>query len=392
MTGLRRWFTRQVALRLLAPALHRFGVRVYTANLHRIGDTLIDVGFYVKARELGWRGRERPIVIPAPPPRRPANFCVITYLRRHAPIVANRWLYPFLFLCSRDPETGGTLYGQLALADGRLVDQYLFGMAVEKQWEDKKRPPLLRLDAEHRDRGRRLLRDLGLSPEDWFVCLHVREPGFLREPPTSPHRHLNADIGTYVPVIRSIVAHGGWVVRMGDPTMKPLPQLERVVDYAHRPEKSDWMDVFLAASCRFWLGTNSGLFMLASTFGVPAALTNVAPATFRPWSYGDLFIPKLYHSPREQRVLTFGESLAPSLYSSWHLDTEGVVPIENDEEDLVDLAEEMHARITGRLEYGERDEALQARFNSLYPADYYPDGVTSRIGSRFLVKHESLLD
>jgi hypothetical protein len=32
------------------------------------------------------------------------------------------------------------------------------------------------------------------------------------------------------------------------------------------------------------------------------------------------------------------------------------------------------------------------RFNNVSPVEYYPYGVTSRIGSRFLSKHEDLLD
>jgi putative glycosyltransferase (TIGR04372 family) len=227
---------------------------------------------------------------------------------------------------------------------------------------------------------------------DWFVCVHVREAGFLHESATSGHRHLNADSETYLPAIRSLLERGGWVIRMGDPTMKPLPELERVVDYAHRPEKSAWMDVFLAASCRFWLGTNSGLFMLASSFGVPAALTNVAPATFRPWSYRDLFIPKLYYSERERRLLTFRESLAPTLYTSHDIDRQAVFPVDNDTEDIVALAAEMYGRVTEDIVYGEREQRLQKRFNALYPPTYYPFGVTSRMGSDFLIKHEALLN
>lgn len=379
-------------MRLLVPVLARYHVRVYLANLHRIGDSLIDVGFYVKARQLGWRRNERPIVIPAPQARKPANACALGYLSRHLPIVHGRWLYPFLFTLATHPTLGGTLYGDLPLEDGRVLEQYLFAMAVQKHWEDEQRPPLLHLDARHRERGLRILRRFGITPDDWFVCLHVREAGFLREPPTSGHRHLNAAVETYLPAIRSLVERGAWVIRMGDPTMQPLPALERVVDYAHRPEKSAWMDVFLAASCRFWLGTNSGLFMLASSFGVPAALTNVAPATFRPWSYRDLFIPKLYYTEREQRVLTFRESLASVLYTSHDIDRQGVTPIDNDEDDIVALAAEMHGCVTKGESYGDREQRLQERFNALYPATYYPFGVTSRIGSRFLIKHEALLD
>lgn len=389
---MRRWLAAQVSMRFLAPIFRYARTRVYMANLHRIGDCLIDVGFYVKARELGWREGERAVIIPAPRTRRPANNCAIGYLSRHARITTSPFLYPFLFRCASSPEIGGTLFGQLPLADGSSLDQYLFAMAVQKHWEDGQRPPLLSLDDDHRKRGWQLLRDAyGITTDEPFVCLHVRERGFLREPPTSGHRHLNADISTYVAAVESLTRRGAWVIRMGDPMMKPLPENERVVDYAHRAEKSDWMDVFLAASCWFWLGTNSGLFMLASSFGVPAALTNVAPATFRPWSYSDIFVPKLYFSHRLGRVLTFRESLAPSLYTSHDIDGQGVTPLDNDAEDIVDLADEMCRRLDGTIEYTDYDQQLQTAFNNLHPS-YYPFGVTSRIGYRFLQKHARLLE
>ena len=64
-----------------------------------------------------------------------------------------------------------------------------------------------------------------------------------------------ADIGTYLPAIKTVVAHGGWVFRMGNPTMKPLPAMEHVIDYAYSDVRSDWMDVFLCSQCRFMIGT-----------------------------------------------------------------------------------------------------------------------------------------
>ena len=37
----------------------------------------------------------------------------------------------------------------------------------------------------------------------------------------------NADIGNYLGAIKEITQRGGWVVRMGDPTMTKLPFLNK---------------------------------------------------------------------------------------------------------------------------------------------------------------------
>jgi putative glycosyltransferase (TIGR04372 family) len=219
----------------------------------------------------------------------------------------------------------------------------------------------------------------------------VREAGFLREPPTSGHRHLNADVRTYLPAVEWLVEQGATVVRMGDPSMQELPAANGLFDYAHSDLKSDWMDVYLAAECRFWLGTNSGLFMLASSFGVPVALTNVAPAIFRPWSSGDLFIPKLYFSPERGRLLTLAESLAPELYTSHDIDTQGVRPVDNEPEEILALTREMVERLEGHRAASPAEEELQERFRRIQPS-YYPVPMLCRIGSDFLARHEELLD
>ena len=51
---------------------------------------------------------------------------------------------------------------------------------------------------------------------------------------------------------------GAWCLRMGDPSMRPMPRAPRVIDYAHSAIRSDWMDVFLCARCRFFIGNTSG--------------------------------------------------------------------------------------------------------------------------------------
>ena len=64
--------------------------------------------------------------------------------------------------------------------------------------------------------------------------------------------------------------------------MTPLAPSDRIVDYALSAEKSPWMDVFLCARGRFFLGGASGLQLVPLTFGVPCAVANAAPMGSRP--------------------------------------------------------------------------------------------------------------
>jgi len=111
-------------------------------------------------------------------------------------------------------------------------------------WEKAERAPLLTLSEVEMTKGRACLKELGLPDSAWFVCLHVRESGFKREQGFNPVEDgLNAEIGTYLPAIRAVTERGGWVIRVGDPKMQPLPPTPRAIDYAHSAVRSEWMDV-----------------------------------------------------------------------------------------------------------------------------------------------------
>ena len=140
----------------------------------------------------------------------------------------------------------------------------------------------------------------------WFVALHVRESGFCtldNNPIDAGIR--NARIDTFLPAIRKIVDSGGWVVRLGNPAMTPLPKMERVFDYALSDRRRDWLDIFLASQCRFLLGCQSGISHVGDVFGVPTLYANWASWGYWPQATANVIIPKVLWSRRLERPLTF---------------------------------------------------------------------------------------
>ena len=268
------------------------------------------------------------------------------------------------------------------------MGQYPALAAIERIWRERGYPPLLELTEEHRAHARDALRAAGLADGDWFVCLHAREGGFLREPDGSKHRHKNVDVLTYLPAIRAVTERGGWVIRVGDRSMRPLPPLERVVDYAHAPWKSPLLDVALAASCRFWLGTNSGLYIVAATFGVPVLLTNVAPVSIRPSGRHDMYVPKLYRWRDTGELVSFERAHATDLAHAADLDPRGVEVIDNTPSELADATLEMLDRLEGESPAPEI-AALEDEFDALSPT--FPHGTLSRVSGSFVVRHRDLV-
>jgi putative glycosyltransferase (TIGR04372 family) len=263
---------------------------------------------------------------------------------------------------------------------------------IQRAWAD--RPPLLSLSQEHRNRGRAQLSAAGVPPDAWFVCIHSRAPGYATYD-DHLHQYRNSDIANYVAAAEALVERGGWCIRLGDRTMPRLPRLRGVVDYAHSDFKSDWMDVFLCASCTFFLGNSSGLSSVSSVFGVPVALANLTPICMLPFSAGHIGIPKLVWSLSEGRYLTFPEAFASpsSDYRFTHLFQEAGLRVdENAPEEIRELAMEMLDRLEGRLTYGDDDERRQAAYRRLFRPGHYSYGAPSRIGRDFLRKYEHLMD
>jgi putative glycosyltransferase (TIGR04372 family) len=248
---------------------------------------------------------------------------------------------------------------------------YLWELAAQtyRRWHEQGRRPLLELPSDRAERGWDALESVGVPRDAWFVGLHVRSPGYQ-----SHHRDLhyvlNAEIEDYLPAIREITGRGGWVVRMGDPSMPPLPALPNLFDYCHSDIRCDWLDVFLSASCRSFVGTSSGVCYAPQAYGVPCVLTNWWPPAQRPWHPGDIFIPKRLRQVRSGRFLTLEESLRePFGYCNsmeYLRKAHGVVVQQNDPEDIRAAVVEMLDRIDGTASYTESDLSARACAEKIY--------------------------
>lgn len=358
--------------------------------LTRIGHLALEPDVYVKAGLLGWRPQYRGILLV--PGGRAVNPCLLRYWERYMRIIWHPVFTTILTPLARLPRLTYEL-SFLNLPDGQrlkiLPAVYRVQEAYERAYMGQS---LLKLSSKDEARGRQRLQELGVPTGAWFVCLHVREPGYL--PERTYHSYRNADIMTYLPAVEAIVAHGGWVIRMGDASMKPLPRMAHVVDYVHSGLQSDWMDVVCFARCRFLLGDTSGPFVVGFAFGVPCAIANQIPMGHGPYSARDLWIPKRYRSVHEDHDLTFAEVLRSPLRAlgrTEDYEAVGIRWVDNSPEEICELAVEMLDRLEGRLSYSATDEALQQRFQSLLRLE--PAwGTTARVGREFLRRHAHLLD
>jgi putative glycosyltransferase (TIGR04372 family) len=255
------------------------------------------------------------------------------------------------------------------LADGSTVYYWDAASRVNRRWIAENRGPLLTMPPEIERRGQAALASVGIQRDQWFVTLHVRESGSKKHH-ADLHNALNGDIADYLPAITEITNRGGWVIRMGDPSMKALPKLPNVLDYCHSTLRADWMDVFLLAKCRFFLGTSSGPTYVPGAYGVPSVLTNWWPYAQRPWDEKAIFLPKLYRRLRNGLPLTLSQALSePFGYcnSTDHLaKREGVTVENNAPDDIRDATIEMMERLDGTVRYEPSDVELREKAERIF--------------------------
>jgi len=364
--------------------LDKMGMRFLCEWTHAIGHLAL-LDSYVKMDKLGWRSKDRPVLLVQ---QVVANPCYLEYWRRYLPDMITdpltlKLVSPFakyledpIFVVkdSSGRQNMGQDYGGAVLH-----------ASIQAQWDIEGRSPLLILSEVDHERGWQCLRRLGVPADAWFVSLHVREGQ------TESRGARDADIAAYRMAIESIVKRGGWVIRMGDPYMTPLPPMPQVIDYAHSQDRCDWMDVFLWARCRFFIGTQSGPAWVPPTFGIPCVATNWTLFSRR-WYKQDLCIPKLVWSEKENRYLPFAEVLASGIgdvESVKYLDSKGIRIVNNTAEEINDVVIEMIDRLEGNLIYSDRDNELQKHFDIVWPGNPYK--INARIGREFLIKWEQLL-
>jgi len=354
-----------------------------------------DPDIFVKEYFLGLRPKFNAVWLVHHKPFKIANEHLLSYWSQYITVIRSPLICKFLWPFTQHRK----LVYKVVKKRGSSSSTYAGAADIYRKWGS--RPPLLTLSELDRERGWNSLHKLGVPKDAWFVAVHCREAGYDkslknygRKDYYESKSQSNADIINHIPAMKTIVEQGGWCIRIGDPSMKPLPKIEKVIDYVHTKEKSDWMDVFLSASCKFQLA-HSGIFSISLAFGVPNAFVNQSFGTLALWRVDDIAIPKLIFSTKEKRLLTFKEIYDTGIadyYYKIYFERANVTVLDNSPEDIMDLTLEMLKQEKGEIVYTDKDEELQEKFKSLMKPHNNGFGGPARIGRDFLRKYEYLLD
>lgn len=282
-------------------------------------------------------------------------------------------------------------FWEFEFPDGEVWGYTHAANKIQKEWERQQRAPLLTVTQSERQFTDKTLGLLGVPKGAWYVCLHVREPGFHKSWNSMYPSMRDAVIADYFPAIDMIVKNGGWVIRMGDPSMTPLPANMRcVVDYAHSKIRIPKADILLALGCRFFLGTNSGFATIPAIYGVKCVLSNWLPIGLPLWPSQDLMLPKLFWDEKQVRFLTFDEIFSSGLafIQNWADLPKGITLHDNTPQEILDLTAEA-LDIAPPL----ADKGLLTTAHNAYQqtAAKYASYCGSRLADSFVQRHHTLL-
>jgi putative glycosyltransferase (TIGR04372 family) len=396
---------------LLAPLallLRTIGVRVLDINFRGIGHVALEPDVYVREQKLLKKKRFTILFAPycsliqkKPFSLSVSNPFLLDCWREHFLVIKNPILYLLLYPLFNSPllRHNPDYYMLQKLAANYKEGFHCISIynAFEKAYgRGKEFTPLIQLKEKDVKKGKNLLRELGVPEGSWYVCFNCREPGYYDAYNLRERSCRNAQIAHLELGLKAVIERGGWCIRTGSPGTAPLPpslkRHERILDYPHTRWVSDFMDVFLLASCRFFLGNNSGITTVAATFGVPCVQTNVVPFGLLSVFPQDIAIFKGQHSKITGRPIPFAQSLK-SLLSVSIVDREyeefQVELIENTPEEIRDVVVEMLDRLEGRLIYTAEEEDLQKRFQAMLNSFHLSRGAVSRVGKEFLKKYSS---
>jgi putative glycosyltransferase (TIGR04372 family) len=265
--------------------------------------------------------------------------------------------------------------------DGCVVPWHEAGARAMWDWEKQDRGYPLRdvYDATYGnaaatlEQAQRAFKSWGMSPSDWYVCVHIRESSFNAAEVGSGQNNRNASTANFEQVLKYITGRGGWVVKLGASGSPPLPVMPRVVDYARSEFKSELMDIHLIRHARFFVGTTSGLANVAVSFGLPTAQVNCLTTEAQLWHSGVRFCLKpIYRS--DGRMLSQREITSSQwrwgLFTADTMRRYGLHSVDNAPDEILETVKEVEALANGDLATTADDRALIDNWRACLPIVY----------------------
>lgn len=280
------------------------------------------------------------VVIIYPDNRQPANTAVLAIVGRY-----------FKVMPMPAEKFDLLMQGKLTLneQDGRpLIPMPPVDFAIER-WAEKivrgdfAHPRFFEFSAEEIREGEQIQQSIGLDADEPFICIHNREEGYHKHITNQHYR--DSRIDSFLPAIEFLLKMNFRVVRIGDPSMTPLPALPGLIDLTQLKDKHPLTDIWIGSRCRFMLCHPSGPTSIPIVFhGPPLLLVNLVDHPTYPMNPLDRYILKPIRVKHQgDRLLNFNERMLVMRHHPRDRDFEryGLDIIPNSPEEILEAVEEM---------------------------------------------------
>ena len=359
-------------------------VKIGVLQSDRIGHLSLNTDLFLRRRQLGIHP-DGPYYCFLCSPKDLANRQLLTMLKRVVPICESRFLTLFYS-------------GMLPLFKRTPFYQDL-PMNSNEYYEFNNAKPSIYFTSDEIEKGRKLLRQMNVDlNKDEFVCIFARDDAYLKH--VKPYHNWNyqnvrdSDIDSLIETAKYLIGKGFTVIRIGSIVKKPINfSHEKMIDYPYSKYQSDFLDIFILAQCKFILAAgSSGLINVGNLFDKPTLTVNLAEQWLAPWTKDNLYIPKKYKYLNSNKYLHFRDAmkLGESFWSQ-NLTTLGLEAEEISSHDILEVTQEMLARLDNSFSYSPESKKIIQAFQKLWNESGVPGSQTKTpIGIAWLKKNQSL--
>jgi len=352
-------------------------------------------------------------------PDRVGNFAVTTelHLRRlQLGLVDRKVFYLFVYdpryvantfllsLFKRKVKAIGSVVLEASISRVKPILSYLglfydFNTKCVEFYEFNNASVSLGFTAEEKQVGIETLKAMGINyPDQQFICLFSRDSAYLKktypQKDWSYHDFRNLDIDVFESSVKYLIDSGYYVIRVGSIVEKPMSfSHSKLIDYPYTDFRSEFMDVFLSAHCKFILGTESGGTDLAILFDVPQLIVNNSIVGRAPWGRNGLYIPLRLKEKSSVSPLPYYECLKRAYDhcdNGLAMESQGIEHIQNTPDEILRVTQEMLNKLEGRFSYTEEDASLLKRYYSEFWVHTFSKDVKNPIGIDYLREYKNL--
>ena len=217
---------------------------------------------------------------------------------------------------------------------------------------------VVKLNLIEEDRGyQQIKKKFGIDRTSWWVCFHARDNAYLGNQHFSYHNFRDSDISNMEEAMNFVTSLGGYAIRYGSKVNKKISSKNpKIIDYSNSDHQSDFLDLFLCAKAKMFIGNTSGPRDLAKMFSVPYALTNLIGYTHLTPLQQSLFTPKKLKT-LNGKILSFKECSDLGLFGlvsgqKFHTSEAyselGLTPIENSQAEILGIVKDMFQLIENK--------------------------------------------